>query len=56
MRNDILSNRLMSAVGFVRGGAFADVGTDHGYLPIYLFKNKKIKRDVIISKNYLNEK
>lgn len=46
MRNDILSNRLMSAVGFVRGGVFADIGTDHGYLPIYLFKNKKIKRAV----------
>ena len=46
MSNDILSNRLMSAVGFVRGGVFADVGTDHGYLPIYLYKHKKIERAV----------
>ena len=36
----------MSAVGFVRGGVFADIGTDHGYLPIYLYKNGKIKKAV----------
>ncbi len=28
--------RLMTAVGFVRGGKVADIGTDHAYLPIYL--------------------
>ena len=34
-----LDARLMSAAGFVRPGAVvADVGTDHGYLPIYLIK------------------
>ena len=32
-----LSNRLMSAVSFVRGGFFADVGTDHAHLPVYLY-------------------
>ena len=32
-----LSNRLMSAVPFVRGGFFADVGTDHAHLPVYLY-------------------
>ena len=42
-----LSNRLMTAVGFVRkGGVFADVGTDHGYLPIYLYKNNLVSRAV----------
>lgn len=46
MQNNLLSNRLMSAVGFVRGGVFADVGTDHGYLPIYLYKNNKIKKAI----------
>lgn len=39
----VLDARLMSAVGFVREGAFvADVGTDHAYLPIYLCGNGKI--------------
>ena len=38
-----ISNRLMSAVGFVRGGFLADVGTDHAYLPVYLYKLGKIR-------------
>lgn len=46
MRNYVISNRLMSAVGFIRGGIFADVGTDHGYLPIYLYKRGLIKKAV----------
>lgn len=38
-----LSKRLMSAVEFVRGGFLADVGTDHAYLPVYLYKLGKIR-------------
>ena len=38
-----LSKRLMSAVGFVRGGILADVGTDHAYLPVYLYKLGRIR-------------
>ena len=39
-----LSNRLMSAVPYVREGAFvADIGTDHAYLPIYLCQIEKIR-------------
>lgn len=39
-----LSNRLMSAVPYVREGAFvADIGTDHAYLPIYLYLGEKIR-------------
>lgn len=35
-----LSERLMTCAGFIRPGAkVVDVGTDHGYLPIYLLKN-----------------
>ena len=38
-----LNDRLMTAVQFVRHGAcFADVGTDHAYLPIYLLENGSI--------------
>ena len=44
MQNQTLSNRLMTAVNFVRKGKlFADIGTDHGYLPIYLYKKGIVK-------------
>ena len=47
MPNVTLSNRLMTAVGFVRvGKIFADIGTDHGHLPIYLYKKGIIKKAV----------
>lgn len=47
MPNMTLSNRLMTAVGFARKGkTFADVGTDHGHLPIYLYKNGVVKKAV----------
>ena len=46
--NDIqLSERLIKAAGFVTPGSFVvDVGTDHGFVPIYLIK-EKIARHVI---------
>ena len=46
--NDIkLNARLESAVPFVRDGAdFADVGTDHAYLPIFLAECGKINNAV----------
>ena len=43
MKTPELSQRLMSAVGFVRGGFLADVGTDHAYLPVYLYTLEKIR-------------
>lgn len=37
----------MTAVSFARRGkVFADVGTDHGHLPIYLYKKGLVKRAV----------
>lgn len=38
-----INDRLMSAVPFVREcSSFADIGTDHAYLPIYLMNEGKI--------------
>lgn len=48
----MLDARLTSAAKYVRQGAtFADVGTDHAYLPIYLLENKIIKSAVISDVN-----
>ena len=45
MINGTLDKRLLSCADFIRAGAvFADIGTDHGYLPIFLLKSGKIKR------------
>lgn len=39
-----LSKRLMSCASLVReGSALADIGCDHGYVPVYLIKNNIIK-------------
>ncbi len=39
-----LSPRLTAVASLVKGGGIiADIGTDHGYLPIYLVQNSKIK-------------
>lgn len=40
-----LSERMLHLAGMVRQGAvLADVGTDHGYIPIYLVQSGKIRR------------
>lgn len=48
----LLDERLLSAAGFVRAGAvLADIGTDHGYLPIFLLTNGDISRAVLCDVN-----
>ena len=45
MINSTLDKRLLSCADYVRAGAvFADIGTDHGYLPIHLLKTGRIER------------
>ena len=43
-----LDGRLSSVGKFVRQGAvFADIGTDHGYLPLALLRNGIIERAIL---------
>ena len=45
MINSSLDKRLLSCADYVRAGAvFADIGTDHGYLPIFLLSAGRIQR------------
>ncbi len=42
-----LSKRLLAVASFVtNGNVLADVGTDHGYIPIYLLQNQRIPRAI----------
>ena len=42
-----INDRLLTAIAFVRQGKnFADIGTDHAYLPIYLMQNGTIANAV----------
>jgi tRNA (adenine22-N1)-methyltransferase len=52
MKGLTLDGRLSSVGKFVRQGAvFADIGTDHGYLPLALLKNKIISRAILADIN-----
>ncbi len=42
-----LTQRLSAAASLIKGGGIvADIGTDHGYLPIYLIQTGKIKKAI----------
>ena len=47
-----LSNRLLAVAAFVTdGNVLADVGTDHGYIPIFLVQEKRIPRAIAMDIN-----
>ena len=47
-----IGNRLLTVAKFVRQGAyFADIGTDHAYLPLFLLKKGIIERAVLADIN-----
>ena len=52
MISSTLDKRLLSCADYVRAGAvFADIGTDHGYLPIFLLKSGKIEHAYLCDVN-----
>ena len=52
MINSSLDKRLLSCADYVRAGAvFADIGTDHGYLPIFLLTSGRICRAYLCDVN-----
>ena len=47
-----LSKRLTAVAALVTAGSFiADIGTDHGYVPIYLMKHGRIRGAVAADVN-----
>lgn len=47
-----LSKRLQSVADFVENcETMADVGTDHGYIPVYLVLNRKVKKAIAMDVN-----
>jgi len=47
-----ISKRLMKVAGFVsHGNKLADIGTDHGYVPIYLIQNGVIPKAIAMDIN-----
>lgn len=47
-----LSDRLSAVASFVtEGNILADVGTDHGYIPIYLLQNRRIPKAIAMDIN-----
>ena len=47
-----LSKRLQSVADLAgHCGTMADVGTDHGYIPVYLVSNQKAKKAIALDVN-----
>ncbi len=52
MKEIQISRRLQSVAAFVqKGKTLADVGCDHGYIPIYLLQKKKIEKAIAMDIN-----
>ena len=46
-----MDSRLLAVAELIRASVHADIGTDHGLLPIYLLESRRVERVVVVEKH-----